>query len=79
MVVTITDSGTTLDEASALAADVQKSAEDALDRSDTNLMLLSILIVIIGFGTGAACFAGARAVRHLQREAEQEAADHVVG
>lgn len=56
-----------LDRVDGLATDIQTRTEAALERSETDLWLLRLLVVVIGLGTAAACWAGARAVRHLAR------------
>lgn len=50
-----------LDRVDALAQDVAARADAALDRSDSDLLLLRVLIVVVGLGVVLACAAGHRA------------------
>lgn len=63
-----------VDEGTAALAEVQRLARQvearslaALDRSENDLLLLQILIVVVGLGVVIASLATARAVRHLPR------------
>lgn len=51
-----------------LAASIESSAEDALDRSQTDLWVLRVLVVVLGIGTLAACLAAWHAVGVLARQ-----------
>lgn len=61
----IDDAAESLSEIDALARDIAQRAEDALDRSESDLLLLRLLVVVLGVGVMAACVAAHRAVGAL--------------
>lgn len=63
----ITAAQTSLAEVERLAADVAERADAALERSNTNITLLNLLVLVIGIGVMAVCFAAHRALGALAR------------
>jgi ABC-type transporter Mla subunit MlaD len=61
----IGDAAESLSEVDALARDIAQRAEEALDRSKSDLLLLRLLVVVFGVGVMAACVAAHRAVGAL--------------
>jgi ABC-type transporter Mla subunit MlaD len=61
----IDDAAASLSEVDALARGIAQRAEDALDRSKSDLLLLRLLVVVFGVGIMAACIAARRAVGAL--------------
>jgi len=70
----IADAQTALDEVERLADDVAARAEAALDRSESNLTLMRLLVIVIGVGVVAVCFAAHRALGALSRRSAEAAA-----
>ncbi|MEN9506308.1 MAG: hypothetical protein RI958_2234 [Actinomycetota bacterium] len=62
-----------LAEVDRLAASIEASAEDALDRSRADLWVLRILVLVLGLGTIAACLAAWYAVGVLARQQDAQA------
>jgi hypothetical protein len=61
----IGDAAASLSEVDALARDIAQRAEEALDRSNSDLLVLRLLVVVLGVGIMAACIAAHRAVGAL--------------
>lgn len=72
---TIDDAAQSLTEVDALARDIAQRADEALDRSKTDLLVLRLLVVVLGVGVMVACLAARRAVGALAvRQAAQASA-----
>lgn len=67
LAASVSNSQSTLAEVERLAQQVQVRSEEALDRSSRDLLLLRLLVIVVGVGVAAACWAASRAVRTLQR------------
>ena len=63
--VSIDDAAQSLTEVDALARDIAQRADEALDRSKTDLLVLRLLVVVLGVGVMVACLAARRAVGAL--------------
>jgi len=66
--LSIGEARTALVEVEDLSADVAERARRGLDRSDTDLMLVRLLVLVLGLGTAGAVIAARRAVGVLGRD-----------